>query len=289
MAARKIRKHEDLDLFARVFKVFADTPWLHYGLWLPDEVPSMPRVRVAQERYVDKLLALLPPAPASILDIGGGTGAMAERLVSLGYTVEMLTPSAVQVEIARETLGDRAVVHQSRLEEFSSSRQFDVCLFSESFQYMPMQLSLPKVQSLLRPGGRVVIADCFRSAGYSGGRRVGGGHRLADFAPAVAAAGFRIATEEDVTAMAAPTIALDRMVYREVLSPVIAQASAALAERRPMLHRLAGWGYRLLVSRRQREAIAIRLAAEERTPEVFLANNAYRFYTLVRSELPPAA
>lgn len=89
----KPSKHADLDLFARMLKVFADTPWLHYGLWLQGETPSFPKVRQAQERYVDKLLALLPPAPASILDIGGGTGAMSERLVSLGYTVEMLTPS----------------------------------------------------------------------------------------------------------------------------------------------------------------------------------------------------
>ena len=50
MAQNKIRRHEDLDLFARIFKVFADTPWLHYGLWLPGETPSMPKLREAQER-----------------------------------------------------------------------------------------------------------------------------------------------------------------------------------------------------------------------------------------------
>lgn len=277
-------KHEDLDLFARLLKVFADTPWLHYGLWLEGEVPSFPRVRRAQERYVDRIIALLPPAPARVLDIGGGTGAMAGRLRELGYEVEMLTPSAVQVGIARETLGDTVAVHQSRLEEFSAPRRFDVCLFSESFQYIPLAASFRKLDELLAAGGRVVIADCFRSDAYAGGREVGGGHRYADFLAAVAASPFAITGDEDVTGLAAPSIAIDRMIYRDVLSPVIAQGSGALATRRPVLHWLGTRAYRLFVSGRERERIAERLRAERRTPERFLANNTYRFLTLERAE-----
>lgn len=276
------KQHEDLDLFASVFKVFADTPWLHYGLWLADEEPTMPRLRAAQERYVDKLIARLPPAPAAVLDIGGGTGAMAGRLQSLGYEVEMLTPSEVQVGIAREALGDRVVVHCSRLEEFSTERRFDVCLFSESFQYMPLDLSLPKVMGLLKEGGRVVIADCFRSEGYRGGRQVGGGHRFTKFLAAAERHGFSVAESEDVTEMAAKTIVLDRRVYREVLGPAVALGNAALLRRKPLLHWLATKGYGLLVNKRERQRIAERLAAEHRTPEAFLANNTYRFVTLVR-------
>jgi cyclopropane fatty-acyl-phospholipid synthase-like methyltransferase len=85
MAQQRIKRHEDLDVFARIFKVFADTPWLHYGLWPDGQAASVPTLREAQERYVDKLIARLPAAPASVLDIGGGTGAMAGRLASLGY------------------------------------------------------------------------------------------------------------------------------------------------------------------------------------------------------------
>lgn len=278
--AKPARKHQDLDVFARVFRVFADTPWLHYGLWLPGERPTMPTVRQAQERYVEKLLALLPPAPASILDIGGGTGAMSERLAGLGYSVEMLTPSEVQVGLARETLGDRVKVHLSRLQDFTSERRFDVCLFSESFQYVPVDESLPKVAGLLAEGGRVVISDCFRSAGYPGGRAVGGGHRFADFEAAVERHGYMIATDEDVTAMAAPTIALDRQIYREVLSPLIADGGVALKERKPWAHWLFVRAWTWFVSKRERERIAERLKAEYRTPEKFIENNTYRFLTL---------
>jgi len=280
MAQKKLSRHQDLDLFARIFKVFADTPWLHYGLWLPGETPSMPKLREAQERYVDKLVALLPPAPASVLDIGGGTGAMAGRLHALGYEVEMLTPSEVQVGIAREELGDRVTVHLTRLEEFSTERTFDVCLFSESFQYMPMGLSLPKAKAMLKPGGRVVIADCFRSQAYKGGRQIGGGHRFSDLAGAAAAAGFRIAADEDVTAMAAGTILLDRRVYREVIAPIVADVSKAIKARSGVLHWLIGGVYRLFVRPAERSRIVDRLKAEYRTPERFMEMNTYRFMHL---------
>jgi 2-polyprenyl-3-methyl-5-hydroxy-6-metoxy-1,4-benzoquinol methylase len=280
MAQNKPRRHEDLDLFARIFKVFADTPWLHYGLWLPGETPSMPKLREAQERYVDKLVALLPPAPASVLDIGGGTGAMAGRLHSLGYDVEMLTPSEVQVGIARQELGDTVKVHLSRLEEFSTDRKFDVCLFSESFQYMPLAVSLPKAKAMLKPGGLVVVADCFRSENYKGGRQIGGGHRFTDLAPAVAQAGFRIVSDEDVTAMAAGTILLDQRVYQEVISPIVADASRSIRARSGALHWVIGAIYRLFVKRVERERIADRLKAEHRTPERFMEMNTYRFLRL---------
>lgn len=276
------KKHADLDLFARMLKVFADTPWLHYGLWLEGETPSFPRVRQAQERYVDKLLKLLPPAPASILDIGGGTGAMAGRLASLGYTVEMLTPSEVQVGIARETLSGAATVHLSRLEDFAPGRQFDVCLFSESYQYIPLPASFAKLGALLAPGGRVVIADCFRSDGFKGGRAIGGGHRYAEFLESVAASGFSITSNEDVTALAAPSIEIDRMLYRDVLSPVVSQLGGLLEEKRPFTHWLATRAYGLFVNPRERQRIADRLKAEYRTPELFRANNTYRFMTLER-------
>lgn len=280
MAKNKPSRHQDLDLFARIFRVFADTPWLHYGLWLPEETPSMPKLRQAQERYVDKLVALLPPAPASVLDIGGGTGAMAGRLHSLGYDVEMLTPSEVQVGIAREELGEKVQVHLSRLEEFATGRKFDVCLFSESFQYMPMSVSLPKAKSMLTPGGRVVIADCFRSENYKGGRQIGGGHRFTKLAPAAVEAGFRIVSDEDVTGMAAGTILLDQRVYREVIAPIVAEAGQSIRARSSVLHWLIGRVYRLFVRPAERDRVADRLKAEHRTPERFIEMNTYRFLLL---------
>jgi 2-polyprenyl-3-methyl-5-hydroxy-6-metoxy-1,4-benzoquinol methylase len=286
---KQTRRHEDLDLFARVFQVFADTPWLHYGLWLEGEEPRMTALRGAQERYVDKLLALLPPAPAHVLDIGGGTGALTAELVQRGYRVDMLTPSPVQVEIARERLTDRATIHCTRFEDLDTAMKFDVCLFSESFQYIPLDEGLGRAEALLAHDGRIIIADCFRTPAYKadralGGKRVGGGHPFAALGPAVDAAGLRVISDEDVTPLAAPTIALDRRVYREVVAPVVADLGAALTRRSRILGGLVGLLYRLTVSKRERANIDRRLAAEGRTPEDFMRYNTYRFMVLGRAK-----
>ena len=276
------REYVDLDLFAHLLKVFADTPWLHYGLWLEGERPTFPTLRRAQERYVDKLIALLPPAPASILDIGGGTGALSGRLTALGYRVDMLTPSAAQVTMARATLGDSVTLHQSRFEDFGPGRTFDVCLFSESFQYIRLAEVFGKLDALLAPGGRIVISDCFRSPDYKGGRMVGAGHRFTLFADAAAKAGYAITSDEDVTALAAPSIDIDRMFYRDALLPVLTRLGDMLERRRPFINRLVRGGYRLFVRQPARTQLADRLAATYRTPELFAANNTYRFLTLAK-------
>lgn len=280
MAPRK--EHVDLDLFAHLLKVFADTPWLHYGLWLEGETPTFPTLRRAQERYVDRLIALLPPAPATILDIGGGTGALAGRLTELGYTVDMITPSAAQVRMARERLGDKVQVHQSRFEDFSPGRSFDVCLFSESFQYIKLPLVFGKIDELLAQGGRVVISDCFRAPPYPGGRMVGGGHRYPLFLEAAAAADFAITSDEDVTALAAPSIEIDAMFYRDALSPVLTHLGNQLERRRPWINGLIRGGYRLFVREHARTQLSDRLSAKYRTPELFAANNTYRFLSLTK-------
>jgi cyclopropane fatty-acyl-phospholipid synthase-like methyltransferase len=278
------RDHVDLDVLAHLLKLFAETPWLHYGLWREDEVPSFPTMRAAQERYVDKLVGLLPPAPARILDIGGGTGAMAGHLTGLGYTVEMLTPSAEQVGIAREKLGASVRVHQSRFEDFSSDQRFDVCLFSESFQYIGLNQVFAQLDQLLAPGGRVVIADCFRTEAFRAGTpTVGGGHRYTRALHAIEAAGYRIDSNEDVTSAAAKSITLDQRFYREAAAPLVTLVDRTLTSRRPFLGWLARSVYGLAVPARERERLATRLAATYRTPEQFIRDNTYRFMVLTRS------
>ncbi len=165
---------------------------------------------------------------------------------------------------------------------FCPGKQFDVCLFSESYQYIPLAASFAKLGELLAPDGRVVIADCFRSESFGGSRAIGGGHRYSTFLAAVEGSGFAVTSNEDVTALAAPSIEIDRMLYRDVLSPVVSQLGGLLEQKRPAIHWLARRAYGLFVGAKERQRITERLRAEYRTPELFLANNTYRFMTLER-------
>ena len=261
MAKKMDTANEGLDLYVHAIRTFADTPWLHYGLWEPGERVVLPNLRRAQERYVDKLLGLIPPPPRRLLEVGGGTGEMSRLLADKGHAVEMITPSAIQCKIARERLGGEAVVHQSKFEDFAGIGPFDVVLFSESFQYVPLDKGLPKVKALLAPGGVLVISDVFRNEAFSGGLQPGGGHRFSEFVNEATALGFAFAADEDVTLSAAQTMAIDQQLYRNVLSPAVDQLSGDLRRRRPFVHWLASGAYRLFISKAEREKMKQRFRA----------------------------
>lgn len=280
MAKKFDTKTEGLDAYVYMAKTFADTPWLHYGMWEYGERIVVPNVRRAQERYVDKLLSLLPPAPARIFDIGGGTGEMAAVLIERGYDVEMLTPSAVQIAAARERLGADAILHHKRFEDYDGSGKFDILLFSESFQYVPLADSLPRFRDLLSDQGVVVIADCFRSEGYKGGLAPGGGHPFGAFSAAVSANGFEVVTDWDVTEAVAPSMIIDQNFYRGFLAPLIDQISSGLKASRPIVHWFASAGYKLFTSADARYRMRERLKADYRSPEKFREVNTYRFLLL---------
>ncbi|WP_157970163.1 class I SAM-dependent methyltransferase [Pelagibacterium sediminicola] len=275
-------KTEGLDLYVHVAKTFADSPWLHYGLWEPGERPNIPQLRMAQERYVDLLLSLIPPAPKRLVDIGGGTGEMAKLLLDKGYVVDMVTPSHIQAEIARDKLGANGRVFETKFEDFSEAGPYDVCLFSESFQYVDLDVSLEKLGQILAPGGRIVIADCFRDEAYQGDRQPGGGHRYSLFLERIAAHGFEIDKDHDVTAAAAQTMAVDQQVYRGFVAPLADQVISLLRARRPILAWIANGLYKLFVPRTERENIIARLKADYRSPEAFERVNTYRFLSLKR-------
>lgn len=282
MAKKKIdTRLAGLDASVYVARTFADSPWLHYGMWEPGERPTMPTLRHAQERYVEKLLSLFPPPPQRVLDIGGGTGEMAGLLSERGYQVEMLTPSEVQVEAARDRWGDKIVVHHSRFEDFPDTQTFDVLLFSESFQYVSMKGTMRRLAGLLNPGGVVIIADCFRTDAYKRGDLMpGGGHKYSRFIEEVEAHGLEIVSNLDVTEAVAPSMILDQQLYRDVLSPIFGQLDSGLRVSRPLLHWFLRTGFRLMTKSETRDRLQKRLEAEYRSPENFKRANTYRFVVL---------
>jgi hypothetical protein len=139
--------------------------------------------------------------------------------VALGHDVQIIVPSPFLAARCRET-AKGAVVHECTFEDFSGSGPFDLCLFSESFQYIPMAESLPKCAALLAPGGQVLIADCFRTEAYKGrsaqGPQPGGGHRLKNFRSALERSAFAIASEEDITDAVAPSIDLEQQLFNVI-------------------------------------------------------------------------
>jgi SAM-dependent methyltransferase len=158
---------------------------LHLGLMKPGD-SSLPR---AQARATERLLALLPPPPCRILEVGVGLGKTFERLAQAGHEVTGITPDHQQIKVVRDRIGDIGHLICTRFEDLkTSSPLFDVILFQESAQYLqpPERLLLDSARQLAL-GGIIVGMDEFSLAKLA---------RLREFQP-----GTGLAIEEfaDVT------------------------------------------------------------------------------------------
>lgn len=253
---------------------------LHYGYWEGLEVCAA-NAGAAQEAYTDRLFRLLPETPQRILDIGGGAGETARKLLALGHTVDIVIPSAFLAERCRAN-APGATVHLSTFEDFDGAGPFDICLFSESFQYIPIDEGLAKALSLLAPEGRIVLADCFRAEGFRMDKErgsVGGGHPIRAFRQEVDRLGLTVLSEEDITAAVAPSVEIEQGLFN-VVGHAMTRVDEELAAKRPgrrwVLHRLI----RGLLSERKRSRLATRLTEQTRNRDRFAEDNTYLMMAL---------
>jgi MPBQ/MSBQ methyltransferase len=258
---------------------------LHYGLWTGLEITAS-NLKTAQESYTAKLFGYLPEGSLRILDIGGGAGETARKLIALGHQVEIVVPSTFLAARCRET-AKGAVVHESTFEDFSGTGPFDLCLFSESFQYIPMAESLPKCAALLAPGGQVLIADCFRTEAYKGraahGPQPGGGHRLADFRSALDGSAFALDAEEDITDAVAPSIDLEQQLFN-VIGHGVTRVSDEIRTKKPAAHWTLTRFIGLFLTSKRRRNLMQRLTGTERNAEAFRRYNRYLMLRLARRD-----
>jgi SAM-dependent methyltransferase len=195
---------------------------LHYGLWdtsLPLTIGNLP---VAQQRYTDMIVNALPSPEGGntrVFDIGCGTGHILGQLLDKGFRADGLVPAPKLAEIVRKRIaqrpGSQARLFESTFERFPAaehSAYYDAALFSESYQYIPMAASFPILANIVKPGGRVVICDFFKTEhagdGGPGDKSFGGGHKMAQFYEELKKHPFTLVRDEDITKLVSPNIKL---------------------------------------------------------------------------------
>lgn len=231
---------------------------LHFGLWPEGARPALAELPAAQRRYTDYLLDRLPPPAEAprVLDVGCGTGSLVRELWRRGYRPEGVSPSRALNQRARERLaaaGARGIaIRDGRFEDLPAGRlrgRYDLVIFSESFQYIRMPRVFHVLAELLPPGGRFVVFDVFSRRGPEHDP-IRSGHPLARFHRLVAQAPFEPERDEDLTALAAPTVGLLAEILQQRLRPALALSHAYLLRRHPLAWRLLG----LFAGRRWRRA-----------------------------------
>lgn len=91
-----------------------------------------------------------------VLDVGAGTGILAKQLAESGCEVLAVEPDPQMAAIAK-TKG--LPVEVSAFEQWSAEgRTFDLVTFGQSFHWVDPDVALPKIRTLLTPGGRLALA-----------------------------------------------------------------------------------------------------------------------------------
>ncbi len=256
---------------------------MHYGVW--DNLdPCLENLGKAQEQYTKLLFKYFPKKKKlKILDIGGGAGETAKKLVSLGHSVTILVPSDILSKRCLENTNNKAEVYNIRFEDYEPKKKqtFDLCLFSESFQYIPAKIALKKAKGLLNKGGQILVADCFRSdVKYSShNRRPGGGHPLSEMLKLIKDVDLNIISKKDITKSVAPSLDIEQKFYN-VVGVGIDKVQQGLVASHPWKMKLFSLVYKTIVNQKKRKRLHDRIYGNIRNSDNFIKFNHYIIFQL---------
>ncbi len=235
-------KEAGLEIGLHFFKFFLKSEHLHYGYFKDLEI-DITNLAIAQQQYAEYLIDLIPNGVRSILDVGCGSGKLAEMLIQKGYEVDAVAPGNQLSSYAKNKLGDHVELFNSRFEDLSTDKKYDLILFSESFQYIPIKEALDGAIHHMHDEAYVLIADFFKTD-PNGESLLGGGHDFSDWMKELTSYPFDIRKEEDITEHTAPTIDLVQELSNEVLKPSWKVIFDLAEDRFPLALKFLKWKYK---------------------------------------------
>jgi cyclopropane fatty-acyl-phospholipid synthase-like methyltransferase len=212
----------------------------HYGYWLSDD----DSVAVAARRMTDVLIDLLALRPGErMLDVGCGIGEPAIRLASkVDADITGVSINLGQVLAANSRAEAAGVADRVRFEEADAldlpygDGDFDAAWAFESLLHMDRDKALREIRRVLRPGGRLVIADLLQRAPLSPEHRAAFDDALRKFALS------ELPTVDDYRAFVADAgLVLDRVIdVSEHTRPTMRHLADSVRSRRAELVRQHG-------------------------------------------------
>lgn len=213
--------------------------FLHYGYFenphvAPREI-SLADVERAQLRYAREMLRGIGPDDGPVLDVGCGMGGLSRLLRDAGVETVALSPDRHQIAYVRATLPGVQTL-EMRFEDLPASEyagRYGVVLTAESLQYLEMEVALPLIGRVLRPGGRWVACDYFRT-----GDRGSEAETWESFVARLERHGFEVCSRRDITPHVLPTLAYLHLWGAEIGRPVLSFGVDKIKRKAPALHHL---------------------------------------------------
>ena len=261
-----------LDAGLLIGKFFMDTEELHYGYWPNDKTATAQNFSEAQERHSQLIIDNIPKGVKKILDVGSGSGSLAKKIVGLGYQVDCVIPSEFLADKVQQKLDGSSKIHITKFEDLDISSNYDLILFSESFQYVHLIKSIDKILSILDKNGYLLICDVFHK-NVSGISPMRGGHRLDLFENEIGKTDLVKKTDIDITLETAPTWDFLNQFLNEVAIPISDMSHSYMKYKYPKLIRFIKWKYR-----NRLEKIRKVWLSNELTGENFAKFKSYRLF-----------
>ena len=231
-----------LDIGLAFGRFFLNTEDLHFGYWPNSEKPTSKNFSWAQENHSKLIIDKIPKGARKILDVGSGSGNLALKLLNSGFEVDCVIPSEFLAQAVKEKIEDRGIIHICKFEEFDATRKYDVIIFSESFQYVNINISLEKVQKVLTQGGHLLICDFFRREIYEKSL-MGGGHQWKKFQDEICSTKLKLINDMDITDGTAPTVDFLDQFCQEVLKPVGEMTGEYMMSNYPKITSILMWKF----------------------------------------------
>jgi len=206
----------ELYLYSRILK----NDMLHYGYFeninIKPEENSIAQLESAQIKYAENIINWIIDKKNPVLDVGCGMGGLSKMIHENNINVESLTPNKNQIEYINNKFPFLKTYH-CKFEDFQSVKQFGTIINSESLQYIQLDVAFKKVEDLLIPGGRWIVADYFR---LNNEGRNKSAHLLIDFYNKLKENNWEVIHEQNITLNVLPTIAYANMFAERFLSPL---------------------------------------------------------------------
>ena len=245
--------------------------FLHYGYF--DDPQTAPReislndIARAQLRYAHVVLQNIGQGDGPILDVGCGMGGLTRLLLERGVEAVALSPDAHQIaHVKREYPAVETL--QMRFEDLNADEhagRYGALITAESLQYLEMEVALPLIQKVLKPGGRWIACDYFRLSNC-----LSEAETWESFAARLERHGFEVCARRDITPHVLPTLAYLHLWGAEIAGPILRFGVGKIKRKQPGLHHLLQESLEMLDGRVEHHLDLV-------CPDSFAANFQYVF------------